>query len=144
MRPVAGPGDPDAASDPRTLAAQFELVQRQLQSLDRRLAGIEEALVEAQQAATTVKALGDAQGEQDTLLPLGSGVHVRARVDASAPILLPVGAGYFTEGPAAEVATALQQRVEALTRAFQDASAEAERLAQTAAAINDRLSSLSP
>lgn len=134
----------DGAEDPRQLAVQYDILQRQLQATDRRLAAIEQALVEAQQAATTVSSLAEAKGLQESLLPVGSGVHVRAVVDPSAPILLPVGAGYFTQGPAAEVTAALKARVEGLTRSFQDASADAERLAQAAAAINERLESFSP
>lgn len=140
--PAAGPVEP--ADDPRQLAAQFDLVQRQLQAVDRRLAQLEQALMEAQQAASTVEALAASSGVQESLVPLGSGVHLRAAVDPAAPVLLPIGAGYYTEGPAAGVTGALQERVASITQAFQQASAEAERLAQTASAINDRLNSLSP
>lgn len=140
--PAVAPGEP--VDDPRQLAAQFDLIQRQLQSVDRRLAQLEQALVEAQQAASTVQALAEATATQEALLPLGSGVHVRATVDPQAPVLLPIGAGYYTEGPANGVTGALQERVASITQAFQQASAEAERLAQTAAAINEHLNSLSP
>lgn len=145
MNAVARDAAPaDAPEDPRQLAVQFDILQRQLQAVDRRLAQLEQALVEAQQAASAVEALATTSGEQVALLPLGSGVHVHARVDAAAPVLLPVGAGYFTEGPASEVGVALKQRVEVITRTFQEASADAERMAQAAAAINQRLESLSP
>lgn len=146
MSPVAArPAAPaDGPEDPRQLAVQFDILQRQLQAADRRLAQLEQALVEAQQAAGTVGALAEAGGTQETLMPLGSGVHVHAKVDPKAPVLLPVGAGYYTEGPAADVAEALKARVEAITRSFQEASADVERMAQAAAAINDRLSSMSP
>ena len=146
MSPVATrPAAPaDGPEDPRQLAVQFDILQRQLQATDRRLAQIEQALVEAQQAASAVTALAQATGVQDALLPLGSGVHVHARLDPKSPVLLPVGAGYFTEGPASDVQAALQARVESLTRAFQQATEDAERLAQAAAAINERLNSLSP
>jgi len=133
----------DGPEDPRQLAVQFDILQRQLQATDRRLAQLEGALVEAQQAASTVAALAEASGTQDALMPLGSGVHVHAKVDPKAPVLLPVGAGYFTEGPAADVQAALKARVDAITRSFQETSADAERLAQAAAAINERIESLS-
>ena len=132
-------GDGEPAEDPRQLAAQFELVQRELQRVDRRLATIEEALVEAQQAASTVQALADAQGSVDTLVPLGSGVHVAAKVNGGTGVLMPLGAGYFTEDTPQNVAKALAERVKALGEQFQRASADAEQLAQAAAAINERL-----
>lgn len=129
----------EEAEDPRQLAAQFDLVQRELQRVDRRLAAVEEALVEAQQAAATVQALAEDGKAMDTLVPLGSGVHVHAKVDGGAPVLMPLGAGYFTEGKAADVAAALAERAKALGEQFQRASADAEQLAQAAAAINERL-----
>lgn len=144
MSPLARDAAPqEAPEDPRQLAAQFEFLQRQLQGVDRRLAQLEQALVEAQQAASTVQALAESQGAQETLLPIGSGVHLHAKVDPAAPILLPIGAGYFTEGPAKDIVAALGERVESITKSFQETSADAERLAQAAAAINARLESLS-
>ena len=134
--PPAGDDGPD---DPRQLAAQFDLVQRELQRVDRRLAALEQALVEAQQAAGTVTALAEAGKEVEALMPVGSGVHLHARVDASRPVLMPLGAGYYTEDKPASVASALAERVDALGRQFQEASQDAERLAQAAAAINERL-----
>jgi prefoldin alpha subunit len=133
-------GADEGEDDPRQLAAQFDLVQRELQKVDRRLQAIEEALVEAQQAASTVAAFAEAGGKPlDTLVPLGSGVHVAAKVEPDAAVLMPLGAGYFTEGKPADVAAALGERVTGLTQQFQQASSDAERLAQVAAAINERL-----
>jgi prefoldin alpha subunit len=135
-----GAGDADGlADDPRQLAAQLDLVQRELQRVDRRLSALEEALVEAQQAAGAVRHLAESATAQDILLPLGAGVHLHARVDGAAPVLMPLGAGYFTEDKAGSVAEALEQRVQAVSAQFQQASQDAERLAQVAAAINDRL-----
>lgn len=131
-----GPG-PD--EDPRQLAAQFELLQRELQRVDRRLSAIEEAMVEAQQAASTMQALADDRKTLETLVPIGAGVHVPAKVDAGAAVLMPLGAGYYTESKPAEVAAALAERAKALGEQFQRASADAEQLAQAAASINERL-----
>lgn len=130
------------ADDPRQLTAQFDMVQRELQRVDRRLAALEEAMVEAQQASAALKAMAEATGTQDILLPLGSGVHVPAKLESGAAVLMPLGAGYFTEDKAANVATALEARVQAIGAQFQQASQDAEQLAQAAAAINERLMQL--
>lgn len=130
----------EVSDDPRQLAAQFELVQRELQRVDRRLQSLEEALVEAQQAAAALRSMADANGPQAIMLPLGAGVHVAATVDGAVPVLMPLGAGYFTEDKAGEVATALDERVRAIGAQFQEASQQAEQLAQVAAQINERLS----
>src|SRR5687767_1015671 len=111
---VHGPDDGGHDDDPRQLAAQFEMLQRELQRVDRRLSAIEEALVEAQQAASTVQALADEGKSLETLVPIGAGVHVPAQVDAGAPVLMPLGAGYYTEAKADAVAAALAERAKAL------------------------------
>jgi prefoldin alpha subunit len=130
------------AEDPGQLSAQFEVVQRELQRVDRRLAALEEALVEAQRAAGALRHLAETPQAQDVLLPLGAGVHLSVQADGRAPVLMPLGAGYFTEGSAGSVAEALEQRVQAILAQFQQASQDADRLAQVAAAINDRLNHL--
>lgn len=135
---MAAPAEPEAPP-PEQLLAQMDLLQREMARMDRRLAALERALVDAQQAAATVQALADEKGEVEAMVPLGGGVLVRARIDAGAPVLLPIGADYATESAPAQVADALRARVEALTRQFSEASAEAERIAQAAAAVNEAL-----
>lgn len=131
----------EPVEDPRQLMAQFDLVQRQLQRIDRQMSGLEQALMEANQALATVKHLSESTGSQEVLLPIGSGVHVRARLDAANPVILPIGAGYSTEGPAASVAAALEERVEAITKQFTAVNQEAERLTHVAAALNEQIES---
>ena len=130
------------ADDPRRLAAQFELVQRELARAERRLAALQDALIEAQQAIATLDAVAATPGSIEALVPIGAGVHVRAAVDPHALVLRPLGAGYATESSAAEAQRSLAARSEAVQRSFQEASEEADRLANTAAALNERLSAL--
>jgi prefoldin alpha subunit len=134
---------PDANPDPRQQMAQLELVQRELQRTERHLEALEQALVEAQQALGTVRHLAESQGTQEVLLPIGGGVHVRARVDPAAPVLMPIGAGYSTEGESAKVAQALEERVQSIARSYEQASQRAEELAGVAASLNDQLSQFS-
>lgn len=120
--------------------AQMDLLQREMDRMDRRMSAIEQALMEAQQAAATVRALGEAKGEVEALVPLGGGVHAKARLDAASPILMPIGAGYATEATPEAVAEALRQRVESLAQQLRQAHEEAERVAQAASALNEHLS----
>ncbi len=146
MNPLAGPvaaERPDPSERPEQLMAQFELVQRQLTRVDRQLQALEQAMMESQQALATVRHLAESSGKQAMLLPIGGGVHVRAMLDAGQTVLLPIGAGYSTEGKAADVAAALEERLKSIQAQFNAASAEAERLTQTAAAINEHLGQLS-
>ncbi len=133
----------DAAASPDQLMAQFDLVQRQLARVDRQLQALEQALMESQQALATVRHLAESSGRQEMLLPIGGGVHVRATLDAGQSVLLPIGAGYSTDGKAADVAAALEQRLKSIQSQFAAANEEATRLTETAAAINEHLGSLS-
>jgi prefoldin alpha subunit len=110
-----------AAPDPRQVMAQLELVQRELSRAEGRLAALEQAMVEAQQALGTVRHLAEAQGAQSVLVPIGGGLHVRANLDAAQDVLLPIGAGYSTPGKPAEVAKALEERVASIGRAYEEA-----------------------
>ncbi|HEX2066331.1 MAG TPA: prefoldin subunit alpha [Candidatus Thermoplasmatota archaeon] len=128
-----------AAPDPRQLMAQMDLIQRELQRAERRLAALEQAMVEAQQALGTVRHLAESGGVQQALLPIGGGLHVRAIVDATQDVLLPIGAGYSTPGKPVEVAKALEERVASLGRAYEEAAGRADELANAAAALNEQL-----
>lgn len=136
---------PAAAPDPRQVMAQLDLVQRELSRAERRLATLEQAMVEAQQALGTVRHLAESSGSQQVLLnvlvPLGGGLHVRATVDAAEEVLLPIGAGYSTPGKPAEVAKALEERVSSIGRAYDEAAQRADELANAAGALNEQLPS---
>lgn len=137
MSPVAAAdGMPD---DPRQLMAQREILQRELSRMERRMAAIEEAMVEAQRAIATVRGLADASAT-DLLVPVGAGVHIKAQAIPGAAVLLPIGAGLLTEGKPDDVVAALEQRVKGINQSFDEASEEAEQLANAAAAIDERLS----
>lgn len=134
----------EEAARPEQLMAHLDLLQREMERMERRLAALEQAVMEAQQAAATVQELAQSKGTIEALVPLGGGVHVQARLEAGAPVLLPIGAGYFTESSAAQVGEALRQRVEALTQQFRQANEEAGRVAQAAQAVNAELGALGP
>lgn len=132
--------------DPRQAMAQREILQRELQRMDRRMAAIEEAMLETQRAIATVRGLAEAQSQpgrpaaQEILVPVGAGVHVAARIEANAAVLLPIGAGYLTEGKPDDVVAALEKRIEGINKSFEAASEQAEQLAHAAAALDERLS----
>ncbi len=130
--------------DPRLLAAQFELVQRELSRVERRLGALQDALAETRQAASTLRSLAEATGLQETLVPVGAGIHVRATLDPAIAVVRPIGAGYATDATVADALAELESRAEAVQRSFQEASADADRLANTAAALNERLQSVYP
>jgi prefoldin alpha subunit len=133
---------PNAQPDPRQMAAQLEIVQRELNRLDRRMEALEEALVGSQSAVTAVRFLAESSGSQEVLFGLGAGVQAKARLDAATPLLVPIGAGYATEAPAAQVVQVLEKRLAAVQEQFRRTSEEAQRVANAAQALNQELSAL--
>lgn len=131
-----GPDD-----DGQQLIAQYEATQAQLQQVDARLGRLEEMLMEQRRAAETLEALG---GEQEALVPIGAGLHVRARVVGDAPIVTPLGAGYATDLDLDGAQVALQKRVAETQGALETAGQQADRLAQTLQSLGMRLQSMQP
>ena len=133
-----GPGEgheDEPGPDARQLAAQFELVQRELERMDRRLQTLQQALIETQQAAAALRELGERKGVQETLVPVGAGVVLRGTVNPSENVIVPIGAGYGIEKSFADAAQALDQRAADVTKSFEKASSDADRLAQIASSM---------
>lgn len=121
------------------LASRYEVLQRELARLDQRLGALEEGVVEARRAESTLRGLLEREGEQEVLVPIGGGVYLRARVDPSAPLIRPVGAGYATEGGLADAAARMQERAADAQKQYDAARQEAQRVAQAAQETADRL-----
>lgn len=125
--------------DAQQLIAQYEATQAQLQQVDARLGRLEELLLEQRRAAQTLEGLG---GEQEALVPIGAGLHVRARVAGDAPVVTPLGAGYAADRDLAKARASLQRRIAETQGALETASQQADRLAQTLQGLGMRLQSM--
>lgn len=121
--------------------ARFEMVQQALQTVDAQLARIEEASIDLRRAMSTLDAISDADGEQETLVPIGGGLHIRARVDASQAIVTPIGRGYAADMDVAAAREALAERAASTDKLLQERSQEAERLAAEARRLANQLQS---
>ncbi len=125
------------------LMAQFEAVQQALQQVDGQLARIEDQAIDLRRAIATLEALAEATGEQETLVPIGGGVHVRARITAERPIVNPIGRGYAADVDLDGALQALAARAKEAEQLLAQKSQEAQRLAATAQRIAQQLQSSS-
>lgn len=119
-----------AEPDLQRLSMQYEQLQRELQAAERRIAALAQGLEETQRAAATLRGIAEMEAPGEALLPVGAGVFVRATVDPAAPVVRPLGGDYATEGDVDAARQALEERAEAFQRAYQDAEAGAQRLAE--------------
>lgn len=125
--------------DAQQVIARYEAAQAQLQQIDQRLQRLEEVLMEQRRASDTLDALG---GDQEALVPIGAGLHVRARVVGDAPVVSPVGAGYATDHSAADARADLQKRMEETQAAMETASQQADQLARSLQSLGMKLQSM--
>lgn len=128
-------------SESQQAIAQYEAAQAQLQAIDGHLARLEEMLQEQQRAASTLTSLDD---DQEALVPVGAGLHVRARIIGDAPVVTPVGAGYATDLDLDGARAALERRIEETRQAMSEANAKADEVARTLQALGQRLQSMQP
>ena len=131
----AGPSN--NMEEPRRLAAQMEMLQRQLQGTERRLGAIEANIIELQQAAQTLRLLPEVEAK--ILVPLGGGVHLRATVSPADPLIRPVGGNTSVEGSRNDALATVEGRVAQLTESYQATSGAADRLATAIQEINQQL-----
>lgn len=127
--------------DAQQAIAQYEATQAQLQQIDARLVRLEELLLEQRRAAET---LGSLEGDQEALVPIGAGLHVRARIAGGEPVVTPLGAGYAADKTVLEAQEVLKGRMAETQAAMESASQQAEGLARNLQALGTRLQSMQP
>lgn len=132
----------DDRTDPQQLAAQLQLLQRELGRLDRRLSALESTMMDVTRAAAAVQYLAEMDGPASLYVDVGGGVQAAVQVDPKAPLLMSLGAGYHTAKAPADVHAELTKRSQTIQEEFQRVSAEAQRVSQAASALNEHISSL--
>lgn len=131
------------ADDGEAMMAQFEAAQQRLQALDARMGRLDQAARELRSARETLTAMEGAEGEQETLVPIGGGVHLRARVDPSQLVVAPLGRGYAADRGLEAAKAAIQERLDETTQALEADNQEAQQLAQSAQQLAQQLQSRS-
>jgi len=123
-------------ADPERMGLELEAIQQRLRRVESQSMSLEADLQETRRALSTLESL---TADQDALVPIGGGLHVRARLHGDAPIVVPIGAGYASDQDLDAAKATLQERLEATTRFLQETEAEADRLAQQGQALMARL-----
>lgn len=126
--------------DVEHLSMQYEQIQQHLQSLERHLAQLEQSVQETRSALETLKGL-EGEDATETLVPIGGGVRLPARVDPSQEVMVGLGSGYHAKRSIADARQDLQARLERTEAARRSASQDAERLTGQAQQIVQTLQS---
>ena len=121
------------------LMQQMQMLETYFSDLSQREGTFVNILREATASIESIKALGD-KSDSETLVPIGMGTYVPAKISSANKIILNIGAGVAVEKDFASAINYLEARIKEIEVALQDTSAKkqeaAGRLEQGKAQIN--------
>jgi len=97
------------------LLIQSQVYQKNLQDMTRKMATLESSIAEIEDTINTLKEFPKIK-EQESLVPLGSGVFVKATLTDKENLLVSYGGGMVLEKPVAEAKTYLEEQKENLKK----------------------------
>ena len=101
-----------------SLAAQLKMLEAYLNDLIARESTIIRFLQEARLVIDAIRGLSSSTGEIDTLLPLGIGVYVHAKVNANDKLLVSIGSDIAIEKGKDDAINYIEGRVKELENAL--------------------------
>ncbi len=101
-----------------SLAAQLKMLEAYLNDLIARESTIIRFLQEARLVIDAIRGLSSSTGEIDTLLPLGIGVYVHAKVNANDKLLVSIGSDIAIEKGKDDAINYIEGRVRELENAL--------------------------
>jgi prefoldin alpha subunit len=101
-----------------SLAAQLKMLEAYLNDLIARESTIIRFLQEARLVIDAIRGLSSSTGEVDTLLPLGIGVYVHAKVNANDKLLVSIGSDIAIEKGKDDAINYIEGRVKELENAL--------------------------
>lgn len=117
------------------LQAYMDEYSQQFEIMSQQLRFIESARAEALTSIETVEGIAGVGGEADTLLNLGGGVFVRARVTDSQKMLVGIGAGVSVEKSPEDAVSYLKDRITEM-------DASAKRLAESLTKLSEQITAV--
>ena len=121
------------------LMQQMQMLETYFSDLSQREGTFMNILREATASIESIKALGD-KSDSETLVPIGMGTFVPAKISSDSKIILNIGAGVAVEKDFASAINYLEARIKEVEVALQDTAAKkqdaAGRLEQGKAQIN--------
>ncbi len=118
---------------------QIQMLENFVGDLHQRESTLLTVLKEAYSAIDAVKSFGE-KDNSDTLMPVGMGVFVKAKVSSQQKIVLNIGAGVVMEKDRESALTFLESRIKEIEISIQDTSAKRQeamrRLEQTTQEAN--------
>src|ERR1051326_2399916 len=109
------------AASPQDVEAQIEQAlalgerfRHELAALDEQRAYLAQLLADFSRGHETLEALKSLKEGDETLVPVGGGAFVRARVASPGKVIASVGAGVHAETPVDDALARVQERIDSL------------------------------
>lgn len=129
-------------SDPKQLMMQHREFQRRVESVQQQINMVGLSAQDCQRAIDTITDLEQQKDEIQTMVPIGSGSFVYAKLENINNVVVNVGAGVSIEKPIAEAKELLQKRKTELDAILEKMHSTLGQLAQNMQAIEAHINSL--
>jgi prefoldin alpha subunit len=107
----------------------FQLFQQNLETLRQQLEMIERRLLEVRTTSQAMKEIGKAKGNEDILIPFGSGCYGNGKITDKANVLVDLGAGVMIKKGLEEAQLFLKKKEEELEKASKEVQEEMNKVA---------------
>lgn len=133
---MAAPAGAPTEAELREVVMRGEQLRQQLAGLESQRELVTELAGEARAAFTALEHLEKAKAGDETLVPLGAGAFLRARIDDPTKALASLGTNIHAELPVADARARMTARSESLDNANGQLVKEINRVADELARIN--------
>ncbi len=128
--------------DPRNLLMQHREYQRRAEALQQQISMVGLSVQDCQRAIATIEGLENEKEGAHTMVPIGSGSFVYAKLDMLNKVVVNVGAGISIEKSVPEAKETLQKRKNELDKILEKMNATLGQLAQGMQSIEAQVAAL--
>ena len=129
-------------ADPRSLLMQHREYQRRAEALQQQISMVSLSAQDCQRAITTIEELEKEKAGAQTMVPIGSGSFVYAKLDMIDKVVVNVGAGISIEKSVPEAKEILQRRKSELDKILEKMNTTLGQLAQGMQSIEAQVAAL--
>lgn len=128
--------------DVRNLAMQHQELQKRAEMIQQQMSAIQMSAEDCGRAIVAVDELKDAEDGVETMLPIGSGSYIHAKLNKVDKVVVNVGAGISVEKTMDGAKETLTKRSEQLGKIHEQMSASLAQIAQNLQAIEAKASEM--
>jgi len=126
----------------RNLTAEYTLLRSLVDSIQRQIELLSNALAEISLTKATLEELKKCEGEKDILLHIGSGTYIGAKIKDTSKVIFGIGAGYSVDKSLDEALKKLEERSGKLQQQLSQSQMQLSQALARLEAVQGQISSL--